>query len=319
MERRGIILALVCASVFGGAVLGTASEKIKFSTPSQSSGVASEERTLPNSSPSLFDKFRNGGADGLHMPMPQPQNRAPQRDIDDKKDWIFAKPEDGVPSAEDMFKRRGTEQRQPGASGLARYVEQVERQEAQSQPLNFREKPGEQQEAFNYSRRDRSGIQSTFADPNFNKDPDKFGRENFSFSDYWKETTGMNPDRFAEQADIRRAEFQQIFEPRSTTIQQITGLNEAARGQPANLLAPAPTDFSSRTSQSSVSDSYQTGYMPMTGSRTTVFDDVNARALGRDSSSPLNTRMEQPRVQSQPAILPFPTRPGELFKRPGSY
>lgn len=314
MVSRGIRYSLLCAGV-GASVLGlSASEKIKFSAPSQGSAVATEARDLPRSSPNLFDKFRSGGADAL-MQMPQQPNRSSQAEPENKKDWIFATPEGEVPSAENMFKSKSSDSKQPAASGLADYVAEVERRESESQQVNVRDKEPDQA-SFDNVGRNRNSIESSFSNPNPNSDPDKFGKESFSFSEYWKETTGMNPDRFAEQADLRRAEFQQIFETRST-VQQITTVDQRLPGQ-GNLLAPARTDFSSRTSQSSVSEAYQSGYMPMNGGRNTAFDDVNARALGRDTSS-LNSKIEQPRVLSQPAVLPFPARPGELFKRPGSY
>lgn len=319
MQRQGITRALIYAGILAGVVSISAAEKIKFSTPSQSSGIASEDREIPKSSPSLFDKFRNGGADALSMPMPQPQNRAPQQ-AEDKQDWIFGKT-GGSSSAEDRFKKRSNEERQPAAKGLGRYVEGVERQNLAAQQLDT-DKAQERSAASDFSDREtrlREEAQSALGSPDLNKAMDKFGGENFSLRDYWKETTGLNTDRFAEQADLRRTEFQQIFEPRVAVQANTTVDATAALGQTLKGVTPAPTDYSSRTSQSSVSGDYQNGYMPLTGARTSVFDDANARALGRDSSSPLNTRIEQPKVLSQPAILPFPNRPGELFKRPGSY
>lgn len=303
-------LLAVC-SAFGG-------EKIQFSAPSKDSQLPSEERTFSKPAPNLFDKFRNGGADALNMAPPTlPQERPSARSTNDKKDWILGMPDGKRDDSEDLFRSKGDE-KETQPRGLGRYVEALEQARGSEQE----NRPGERSAQFGAtgrfseytldeeSRALESTVKGTF-------DASKYETENFNFKEYWRDTTGLNMNRFDEQSATRRAEFQQIFERRSVALPQIA--NAPTANEAANALAPRSTDFKSNTSQSSVAESYQNGYAPLNGGRSDLFGNVNQRALGRESSSPLNTRTEHPKIQAQPAVLPFPSRPGELFKRPGSF
>ncbi len=315
MEPKNISRSFVRV-VFFCAITLQAGDKIQFSTPSRDDGLPAEQRSLPKTSPNLFDKYRGGGVDAWSVPTPvqQPSQGSDRTRENERKDWILARPDDRgtQPGATDGSKRTG-EKMQAQGNGLDRYVQELEKSrdlEQEHQRLTERDKrQANEQEA---SEEQRKSGESSFDKSGY--DSGKLNRETFTFKEFWKETTGIDSMRFDEQSAARRSEFQQIFETRGVA-QEISTADDK---NVSDRIAPAPTDYSSRTSQSSRTDSYQNSYSGVNGPRSGLFDNMNDRSLGRDPSSAM-TRMEQPKMKVQPAVLPFPSRPGELFKRPGSF
>jgi hypothetical protein len=144
--------------------------------------------------------------------------------------------------------------------------------------------------------------------PNLGGDPLRPGGPDrgAAVNDFWnRERMGYQEPR--NDADFnRRTEFRQLLENRST-IDTSTALGGAARS--SGGIADTRGTFGNQ------------GYQDTSGalSRSSAFSDASTRSFGANAAAAAPVRVEPVTVRAQPAVLPFPARPGELFKRPGQY
>ncbi len=255
--------------------------------------------------------------------LPRPAVPIQKPEEDKKDDWIFNKP--GETTAEDVFKVNhfGTDKDKKSESGFQKYIandsDKHSDTRAGRQDFSRNSDNSNTESRDTRDTRENRGSQSSFngmrptetlrdftsrdmsRENRMENRTDSFGRSSV-FGDFFGGDRNMQA-RWAEQSIARRNEFQQMFETRSAS--------DLGLGTPAAtaVAAGAVTDFT-RPAQSSFSDPYQNQSL----SRSTSFDQPNFRqqqTLGGSSSISAPT---ETRPQYQPATLPFPRRPGELFK-----
>jgi hypothetical protein len=308
------VLLLIAVSAFAG-------DKIQFSKPSQPAQTAPAKDAPTKSSSGLFDSYRNAPSPLNFTPV-TPQAVAPEKADKKEKDWIFARPEDGLTieqalKIEDKSISKNDESNRSTKS-LTSYIEQLQAaDDAKRKAADLEAEANSYDPGFSVNK---DGLD--LSQPNAESNPRLQDNQSSLVTEYLKELRSPERERLDELNLSRRAEFEQIFQSR-TVIPSSEGLAknlnplDAAR-EPANS-APtvvAPADLLGRTTQTSFSDAATGGFEPLTGTRTSVLEDVNSRALGRTSASALNTPTQTLRIQPQPAVLPFPSRPGSLFNRP---
>lgn len=304
----------VCASVV------LAGEKLELSLPREKADFQVEPQRLKPKSNANLDTSK--GPD-LGMPsfFPTPSVRRSSRDKDEddkKRNWIFATPEDSAKKPEEIFgvKNYADDQdkkskltffghpiedsRDKKSADLAKNIADAEKKDqADAQDARTRRN----NESFDISR---ASLRETMPENNM-RQLERAG----SFSEFWNERLnlyGANTD----QGLARRAEFNQIFENRGVS-DPINSFNDATR-QPVNPMTSAPNDLLNRSSQNTSGD-----FQNYNLQRNSSFDTFNNSGIGQIQST-LQARPADPIMsRQQPAVLPFPTRPGELFKRPGGF
>ena len=321
----------------GGA--GTArADKIEFSTPAERYNPQIQQDNKLKAPPRDSFGSTPSPADSFNFTPQTPRPARPSQDsLDDKfnrkKDWIFAKPEDSSADIEKALglKPEKTEQARPKGF-LERFMEEPS-EAADSKHLS-RDKAFSRDIGNDFSNSASFSANPAAADParqalwNQLNPLQAESRNNWlnperdALAELWKipgVPTGRGNDLFSNKADLanRRSEINQLFEPRGSA-DLLDPLADATR-QVANPVTAAPNDIYSRSTQTSLADQWKGGVSPLTGVRSQAFEDVNARALGSSLSSQGPEVNEPIRMKPQPAVLPFPARPGELFKRPGTF
>ncbi|MDQ6632414.1 MAG: hypothetical protein M3Y82_11785 [Verrucomicrobiota bacterium] len=296
-----------------------AGEKIEFSKPEKSQAPQQDSvRRFPGAvnrgNDSVSDSMMPGAP-----PMPSPQPGAPskkeQQARDEKKNWLFATPENHAKTVENAFKVKDYDSDpKETKSVIGSYL----KNEKHAPPTTENSTEDEKQDGN--KRRTDSLAPADPAGFKFDK-PARLSAAAAAAA----AANGVggflhergSSDFRQDIAQERRDQFNQLFEARKDPI---NSLADPSR-QPVNPVVAAPSDLLERNSRSSFSDPFKNSPAPLTGvPHHSVLDDMNSRALGRRDSPDASLPTLQPtRVKAQPAILPFPTRPGELLKRPGSF
>ncbi|MGI8966238.1 MAG: hypothetical protein ACR2H1_09160 [Limisphaerales bacterium] len=314
---KSLVLAGII-SVMGFNAPLFAGEKIEFSRPEKSQVPQQDSvRRFPGSVNRGNDSISESMVPGA-PPMPSPQPGAPskkeQQARDEKKNWLFATPANHAKTVENAFKVKDYDfDPKETKSVIGSYL----KNEKPAPPAIENSIEDEKQDG-NKRRSDSL----TPADPAGFKF-DKPARQSAAAAAAAANGAGGflgergNSDFRQDISQERRKEFNQLFEGRQDPI---NSLADPSR-QPVNPVVAAPSDLLEKNSRSSFSDPFKNSPAPLIGApRHSVLNDINSRALGRRDSPDVSLPTSQPtRVKAQPAILPFPNRPGELFKRPGSF
>lgn len=317
--HRKVPLLLAGCLLIGRADSLLGGDKIQFSTP-----LEREEQPIdikssrPNAASSALQNATAPALPGPSMPIiaaPRLANRP--EDKDKNKNWLSAPVEKEETSLEDFLKTDGFD---------SFTAENEKRQEAFfGKPLSLKPTANpamKELDAANIREESvgRSSLFPTQADylaktaaPSWDsalagnklKTPERAS----ALGDFWNQN--LNLSALTEQMQIRKSEIANLWQTKSSA-NPVNALTEAAKP-----LADSPAalgDSLSRTRQTSLSDQW-TGGSPLTGVRSTVVENVNTRALGRMTSE-TEVQKNTPPVfaKPQPAILPFPTRPGQLFR-----
>jgi hypothetical protein len=254
----------------------------------------------------------------------------PDKEDNSKRDWIFRKSEDV--SAESIFKvsnfgmKDKEKEKEKGQSAFARFIAEgyktsdeagkgsEMRNQGRAQDGSFRNRDNEQQEAGATKTRDDSemkadGVVKDFkarssADNSFNTDsrPNAVSTRTSIFGEFFGGSR-LSQERWAEQASARRSEFQQIFEPRSNS--------ESTRPSAAQVTPTSVMDTQSEFNRASVTG---LGNDFRSLNTRSSLDDFSRRQAGPSGIAPGLDSAAESRKQYAPAVLPFPQRPGSLFK-----
>ena len=284
-------------------------------------GIFSPLRTqVPKS---FGDSGNNPGA-GL-APIIRPAVTPPKDEEDKGKGWIFAKPEDF--SAEKIFKvknfgmkEKENDKETKSQSGFAKYIAE-ESSKSEKMALNAENARAAKADSEKYDvkatgedRTDKSSQSDTlrdFTSRNPSRDTEAGGDRTSSistrtsiFGEFFR-GNHVAEERWAEQSAARRNEFEQLFNSRPSA-----DLTRSLTPATPTVTTIAPTDFN-RSTVNSTSDQWKNDSRPFS-SRS--FDDGGTSRLPGVSSSSSFATPTATRQQYQPAVLPFPKRPGELFK-----
>ncbi len=345
--KTAAVLATVLA---GGIVLAdenrTPVGENPFGSPSTnafSTNTVRKTRALDG----LSDKPREFGVfSPLHTPVPasfgnsqaspvpvvpQVVPQPPRENVEDKgKGWIFNKPEDNL-SAEKIFKVKNfgikDNEKEKKQSAFAKYIaEETKKQEKETKTADEARRSNQNDSDKSDKSDNRGANTSQERQERFERSPQ---------SDTYRDFTARNPalrvaetdrakdatprtsvfgeffrgnhvaeERWAQQAAARRGEFEQLFEARDSI-----GSKSLVSVTPTTVVAP--TDYSKPANTGS--DPWKNDSRTFTGPRS-AFEDGNSRALGTGTTPGAISTPATTRPQYQPAVLPFPKRPGELFK-----
>ena len=304
-------------------------DKIQFST-SEKPPQAPVERKSTESSTS-FGNSSSGPSVPSFYPTPLPSVTNPNRADDEaerKKNWMFARPED-TPSVEEVFKIKNKsflieeQAKSPSKGFLGAAMDQGKEQTAGKLKSN------RETETFETERKSKAdlilgGQQPATAEAAFKQLNEENSAANrgvlgpnpgqTSFSDVFG--VKNNSELLKQQTEFRRSELNQMLQPRTTAVEPITSLADRTL-QPVNTILPT-SDSLSRYTQSSMSDQVKS-FSQSSSVRGSVLDDFNTRANTDSAFQSQKSVSESIMARPQPAVLPFPSRPGEIFKRPGSY
>ena len=290
------VILTATSSLFAG-------EKIDFSTPSRKADASPRTREFVKASPNALDTFRHNGFESPTFVAPQPalSNRTPD-DRDKKKDWIFATPDDSASRADAPFtakkdKTNGELKNSLPADKLSPDLK------------NNDLAPAESAWSHKTAHSTADAARPQWQQPGRMEDRQFSGDAPAGLSDFLKDNRDLERDRYSTHALDRRAQFEQLFQPR--TIEASRPVTDGA-SLSRNPVLSSPDDFTGRGLQ----NFKDVGALP--GARSFSFnDDLNPR-LQREHRT-FEDKREELRAKPQPAVLPFPQRPGELFKQPGSF
>ncbi len=252
---------------------------------------------------------------------PPRTSRHTEEMLDRRRNWIFAQPGDNEKkgTAEEALgiddfmtggKRSQTligrflENKKPDDSGVNK-LDSNRRQPWEMKELGFRS---------NLGYDDQSGqneeIKETkpgAANPAAQRRPDLsgFSAEQTRLAEIWMEQHGPDAKKNREQKEMRMSEFESLFAPLKQSAPGASTLGQANLGtQLTSPLTPG-LGLGSLQAPSQIADqSRNTRTLSASGGPT--LPDANARLFG--PASVATPAQPAPRVDSQPAILPFPKR-----------
>jgi hypothetical protein len=326
LRRSKTFSRLAFAGIFCAGVTGLfGGEKIQLSVPQKKDDFQIEQKDLNQKSSGQFDAGKPN-SDTIAAPtfFSTPRYQPRDADEDDKrKNWIFATPEKSTPTAEEAFKVKNYDSGQGKNSDPTFFGHRI----PDSQSAKKQEKSDQAENAANTDARDKRGqSQNLLNSAWLRSENPSMPEKNLNqlerpgaFSEYWGEKLHLYDSGNNDRDLTRRTEFNQMFQNRGQGAGFVNALGNDLTRQPVNPVTAAPDDLLGRSSQSSLSREWKDGFQSYNGSRGSQSEDMNSRALGR-IQSPLDSKpVESVTVRPQPAVLPFPTRPGELFRRPGSF
>ena len=305
-------------------------EKIQFST-SEKPPQAPVDRKSPESSTSFGNSSPAPSVPSFY-PTPLPSTSNPNRaddEADRKKNWVFARPEDG-PTVEEVFKIKNksflTEE---GAKSSSRNFLGAAMDQGKEQ-TSTKLKSNREPEAFETEKKSKAdlilgGGQAATAEAAFKQLNEENSAANRGILGANPSQTSLseafglknNSEFLKQQTEFRRSELNQMLQPRTTTVEPLTSLADRTL-QPINPVSPTSDTFG-RYTQNSMSDQMKS-FSQSSSVRGAVLDDFNTRANSEDVfESSRKSVSESSIARPQPAVLPFPARPGEIFKRPGGY
>lgn len=302
-------------------------EKIEFST-SDKPLQAPVERKKSESSATSFGNSSPGPSVPSFFPTPLPST--PNRGDDEaerKKNWVFARPDD-APTIEEVFKIKNksflTEGEKPSTKGFLGAAMDSGKEQGTGKLKSKLDTEDFQTEKKSKADLILGGNQPSTAEAalkQMNEENSAANRGvlgNSPSQTSFSEMFGLkhNLDLLKQQTDLRRSELNQMLQPRTTAVQPITSLADRTL-QPINPISPS-SDSLNRYTQNSMSDQMKS-FSQSSAVRGSVLDDFNARANSDTAFNNQKTVSESITIKPQPAVLPFPTRPGEIFKRPGAY
>ncbi len=292
--------------------------------------VATEEK-VPTSK--FFRPYRpadtvSGSVESpFSTPVVQPQSSAPpsrtSRQADDlldrRRNWIFAEPGDGgkKQTADEALgiddfatgskKSQGVigrfleskKQIDPKANGLDRNRPGALKELGFHTEVGFDDDQRFQKEEIKETKAS-AGPQQSLRVPGLSG----VGAEQSRLAEIWMEQHGPEAKRIREEKQMRMNEFESLFGPTGQTAPGVNSLSDVGAQQAISPLSPS-SGLNTLPPVSQIPEPSRSARALSVSSGPTL-PDVNARVFGPSS---VGTPLPQPqRVQSQPAILPFPKR-----------